>query len=108
MISRNMTTDPYHWMGSRKSLHRVSLTNSNRRIAMAKEAITLLGVLMTIGFIVAIFAIGPCCLHYTVNFWLAYNHKPRAFGWGWSLLGIPFSEVAIPAAIITKIVSFFL
>jgi prepilin-type N-terminal cleavage/methylation domain-containing protein len=59
-------------------------------------------------FILGMLFIGPACLHYTVNFWLGYQHKPQSFGWGWSLLGIPFFELSVPAAFITKILSFFL
>lgn len=64
--------------------------------------------LVIVVFILGLLIIGPACLHYTVNFWLGYAHKPQSFGWGWSLLGIPFCELSVPAAFFTFIASFFL
>ncbi len=64
--------------------------------------------LVFVFFFIGVLFIGPACLHYTVNFWLAYAHKPQTFGWLASLWGIPFCELSVPAAFITFVVSFFL
>jgi prepilin-type N-terminal cleavage/methylation domain-containing protein len=58
-------------------------------------------------FVLGLLFIGPACMHYTVNTWLAHQGKPESFGWGWSLLGIPLCELSVPAAVITKILSLF-
>jgi len=64
--------------------------------------------LFIVVFMFGLLAVGPACMHYTMNFWLAFAHKPQTFGWGWSLVGIPLFELSVPAAILTKLFSFFL
>ena len=73
----------------------------------SQKGFTLIELLVVL-FFFGLLAIGPACLHYTMNFWLVYLHKPQTFGWGWSLLGIPFFELSVPAAVITFLLGFFL
>ena len=76
--------------------------------ATKSEAAAIAGAGAILMLIVVMLMTGPFCLHYTVNFWLAYVGKPAAFGWGWSMLGLPLGWLAVPAAILTKISTFFL
>jgi hypothetical protein len=65
-----------------------------------------------IGIIIAIVvAISGFCWEYSIDYWLAYTESPKDFPlWGACLMAfVPgLGQMAIPAAAITFIVSFFL
>ena len=63
------------------------------------------------GLYVFLCIISGFCWQYSINHWLAFAHKPVVFPfWGAFLMGfVPvFGQLAVPVALLTWIVSFFM
>ncbi len=77
-----------------------------------KAWLTSIGVVSAFAFILAIFLVGGVALHYDITFWASYKqHHAVHVSWVLCLLLglIPVvSQVAVPAAIATWVISFFL